>query len=118
MESLAVTVKNDSSHDLFIDGDPNWDDQVLTIDGTPHQKAYRLPAGSSAVVGITADYNEMGVMFGSGTGSWFYQLSIGPDDTGNQSVTDDSTEGTPAVTYTLQDQAPLSMTMDFVDANS
>ena len=117
MDSLAVTVKNDSSHDLFIDGDPNWDDQVLTIDGTPLERVYRLPAGSSAVVGITADYNEMGVIFGSGNDSWFYQLSIGPDDTGNQSVTDSYVNGTPTVTYTLRDQAPLSVTMDFVDAN-
>lgn len=115
MDSLAVTVNNDSSQDLFIDGDPNWDDQVLTIDGTPQEQVYRLPPGASAAVGITADYNEMGVMFGSGNDSWTYQLSIGPDENGNQSVTDSYIHGTPPVNYTVRDQAPLSMTMVFTD---
>lgn len=113
MDSLAVTVNNNASSDLFIDGDPNWDDQVLTINGEPRQEVYRLPAGSSAVVGITADYNEMGVIFGGGNDGWSYALSIGPDDAGNQSVTDSFVFGTPPMSYTLQDQSPLSMTMVF-----
>lgn len=122
MSSLAVTVKNDSSHDIYIDKDPNWDDQVLTIDGAPQESIYVLAPGSSAVVGITADYNEMGVIFAGskdydyGPGSWMYQLSIGPDpDTGDQAVTDGEPSGSPTVEYRLEDQEPLSMTMIFVD---
>jgi len=123
MSSLAVTVKNDSSHDIYVDGDPNWDDQVLTIDGQPQESIYLLGPGSSAVVGITADYNEMGVIFAGAKNydaghTWMYQLSIGPDpDTGDQSVTDGGPSGSPAVEYTLADQAPLSMTMNFVDVS-
>lgn len=121
MASLAVTVKNDTSQELYIDGDPNWDDQVLTIDGTPQEQGYGLAAGSSAVAGITADFNVMGVIF-STTENYdsdgnFYQLSIGPTDEGNLSVTDGGANGTPTVNYTLADQAPMSMTMTFIDGN-
>jgi hypothetical protein len=120
MDSLAVTVKNGTDQVLFIDGDPNWDDQVLTIDGTPQEQIYGLAAGSSAVVGITADYNEMGVIFATTRnydygGGGFYQLTIGPSDDGNLGVTDGGPNGSPTVQYTLADQAPLSMTMTFTN---
>jgi hypothetical protein len=119
MADLVLTVKNDSSHVLFISGDPNWDDQVLTIDGTPQDQPFTLSVGSSA--SVTAGYTEMGVMFStvpdydSGPA---YQLSIGPDpDTGNASVTDGNSWGPPPMKYTLSDQTPLSATMTFVDDN-
>lgn len=118
MDSLAVTVRNDTHHELFIDGDPNWDDQELTVNGTPQEQIYGLAAGSSAVVGITADYNEMGVIFATTRnydydGGGFYQLTIGPSADGNLGVTDGGPNGSPTVQYTLADQAPLSMTMTF-----
>lgn len=120
MNRLSVTVRNDTNQELFIDGDPNWDDQVLTIDGTPRERIYGLGTGSSAVVGITADYNEMGVIFATSRnydsdGSGFYQLTIGPSDDGNLGVTDGGPNGSPTVQYTLADQAPLSMTMTFTN---
>lgn len=125
MGSLAVTVKNDSTHDFYITKDPNWDDQVLTFDGEPAESMYPLEQGSSVVVGITIDYNEMGVIFTSGAnydydpGTWLYQLTIGPDpETGNQSVTDGGPMKDPTVKYTLSDQEPLSMTMEFVDVDA
>ena len=31
MNTPVVTVKNHSSRDLFVDGDPNWDDQRLKL---------------------------------------------------------------------------------------
>ncbi len=123
MDILAVTVRNQSSHDVYVDRDPNWDDQVLTFDGVPGEGIYLLAPGSSVVVGITDDdYNQMGVIFAGAKnyeyppGAWFYQLTIGPDpDTGDQSVTDSYISGSPTVEYRLEDQEPLSMTMVFVD---
>lgn len=123
MDSMAVTVTNDSSRNIFIAGDPNWDDQELTIDGQPVNRPYELAPGSSAVVGIVDDYNEVGVIFAGArdydySGTWFYQQTIGPDpDTGNLSVTDDNPFNSPPVVYTLADQAPLSMTMRFAEGS-
>jgi hypothetical protein len=118
--SLAVTVKNESSFEIKISGEPNWDDQVITIDGKPHKKTYSLARGASAVVGVTLDNDEMGVYFTSrelgGAGEATYSMEIGPNAAGNEDVTDSTTFGTPAVKYTLHDQQPLSMTMVFVDA--
>jgi len=118
--SLAVTVKNDSSYDIQIVGDPNWDDQVMTINGKRHEKPYDLKPGGSVVVGIAVDYNQMGVDFTTkdldGGGSAGYNLEIGPNDAGNEDVTDSYPFGNPAVKYTLHDQKPLSMAMVFVDA--
>ncbi len=117
--NLAVTMKNESSHEIKISGDPNWDDQVIIIDGKPHKQTYRLAKGASAVVGV-ADYNEMGLWVTSrelnGEGEGSYSMEIGPNDAGNEDVTDGTVFGTPAVKYTLHDQKPLSMTMVFVDA--
>jgi hypothetical protein len=123
MGSLAVTAKNDSSHDIFISGDPNWDDQELTFDGQSGKRSDRLAPGSSVVVGISIDYNEMGVIFSGApdydSNTWAYQLSLGLDpESGNQSVTDTNSWGSPTVEYVLQDQKPLSMTMLFVDLKS
>lgn len=122
MASLAVTVRNDTHQALFIDRDPNWDDQVLTIDGTPQEQIYSLTAGGSAVVGVTADYNEMGVIFSTvqnydSGDNGFYQLTIGPSDDGNLGVTDGGPNGSPTVKYALSGQTPMSMTMTFTNGN-
>jgi hypothetical protein len=122
MGKLAVTVKNDASGIVYINGDPNWDDQVLTVDGNPQMEIYPLnPGGETAVVGIEGDAGEMGVIFSTTTnsdydGSGFYQLTIGRGDTGMLDVTDGGPYGSPTVSYTLHDRQPLSMTMVFVDA--
>jgi hypothetical protein len=123
MDKLAITVTNSSSHGLYIDRDPNWDDQVLTIDGQPQYSIYLLKPGSSAVVGVTSDYAGMGVIFAT-TENYdhddqaFYQLEIGQNDAGDQDVIGGGPFNTPTVSYTLQDQKPLSMTMVFTDANA
>jgi hypothetical protein len=126
MSNPVVTVKNHSTHDIFIDGDPNWDDQVLLIDGKPTKKIYTLTQGSD--VEVSVHWNQagaelmMGVIFADAAqydsgDVGFYQLSIGQETTsGNLGVTDGDAEGQPLVRFTVTDQEPWSMTMDFVDA--
>lgn len=121
MGKLAVTVRNNASRTVYIDRDPNWDDQVLTIDGKRQMEIYPLNPGASAVVGVDWDATEMGVIFATEAnydydGSGFYQLTIGQDDSGTLGITDGGPNGTPTVRYTLQDQQSLSMTMVFADA--
>jgi hypothetical protein len=114
MDKLAVTVRNDSSYELKIEGDPNWDDQELTFNGAAGSNRYSLPPAGSVVVGITADYDHVGLDF-STSGDLSYFTEIGPNDDGVQDVIDSDTFGTPVVKYTLHDQEPLSLTMVFVD---
>jgi hypothetical protein len=121
MADLVLTVKNDSSHELFINRDPNWDDEVLTIDGTPQDQPFTLAVGSSAAV--TAGGDEMGVIVSTLPNYEFhgvtaYQLGIGPDsDSGNASITIENSWGAPVVKYAFVDQKPLSATLDFTDGN-
>jgi len=129
MSYPAVTVINNASHDIFVDGDPNWDDQVLKIDGAPIDGIYTLPPGS--VIEISIDWDDdtgsemmMGVIFADAPnydygGAAFYQLAIGQlEQSGNLGVTDGYVEGQVQVCYTIADQLPWSMTMNFVDAQS
>ncbi|MET0332397.1 MAG: hypothetical protein ABW154_13320 [Dyella sp.] len=120
MNHPTVTVLNNASRDIFIDHDPNWDDQVLKVDGRPIHQAYTLNPGVAAKVSV--DWNGageelmIGVIFSDKTDeSDGYQLSIGQaPSTGELDVTDGDGQG--RVKYTVKDQAPWSMTMDFVDA--
>lgn len=126
MTKPVVTVKNNSSRDIFVDSDPNWDDQILQIDGKHLRSVYTLI--QTAIIEISEHWdgpgNElmMGVIFADAAnydsgGVGFYQLSIGQEsETGNLGVTDTYENAQPLVRYTLEDQTPWSMTMNFVDA--
>ena len=129
MNYPVVTVKNNASHDIFVDSDPNWDDQVLKIDGKPIDSIYTLPHGS--VIEISIDWDDdagsemmMGVIFADAPdydygGAGFYQLTIGQlEQSGNLGFSDGDVEGQVQVYYTLEDQQPWSMTMNFVDVQS
>ena len=87
MSHPVVTVINNASHDIFVDGDPNWDDQVLKIDGVPVDSIYTLSPGSAIEISIDWDDASgsemmMGVIFADAPnydygGDGFFQLSLG-----------------------------------------
>lgn len=127
MSDAIVRVSNQSSRDIFISGDPNWDDQVLILDGRPKAKPYRLPPGRSADLFVPAedsgeiDAHAVGLIvadgldvdYGSAGG---YQTTIGREqETGRLGVTDESVLNAPAVRYSTTSEGPLSMKMEFVD---
>lgn len=120
MNHPTVTVLNNASRAIFIDHDPNWDDQVLKVDGRPIQQPYTLNPGVAAKVSVdwsgAGEELMIGVIFSDKADeSDGYQLSIGQaPSTGELDVTDGDGHG--RVKYTVKDQAPWSMTMDFVDA--
>lgn len=126
MSNPVITVKNNATRDIFVDGDPNWDDQVLKIDGKPIESVYTLKQGTA--IKVSVDWEGagsdlmMGVIFADAANYdygnvGFYQLSIGQDpQSGNLDVTDGNSHGQALVRYTVEDQAPWSMTMAFVDA--
>src|ERR1044071_3283416 len=118
--SVVVTVKNNATIDIFVAGDPNWDDQELMVDGEVITEPYTLSKGKTAAVSVNWDSapaeEMMGVIFAQAKNyerGAFYQLAVGQDDTGNLAVTVENTHGDLDFKYTLNNQAPWSMTMSF-----
>jgi hypothetical protein len=128
VSDAIVHVTNHSTRDLFIARDPNWDDQVLLLDGRRLNGAHRLGPEESADVSLPMGPNDgaeeylMGVIFADGADYDYgsaggYQMSIGHhSETGLLDVTDEYTLRSPAVRYTMTDYTPWSVKMDFLDA--
>ncbi|MEN3812341.1 hypothetical protein ABH309_19980 [Chromobacterium piscinae] len=124
MSSPVVTVKNHSSRAIYIDSDPNWDDQELLLDDKPLRRGFALQPDLAARISVDwsgpGNAYMMGVIFADGPdydygGDGFYQLTIGQDeDSGLLDVTDGGGEA--KIAYSIGQQAPWSMTMDFADS--
>ncbi len=126
MSKPIVTAANHSTHEVFIAGDPNWDDQQLLINGQVATDVYTLATGQTATVSVAwdgaGDSSMMGVIFSQvkdyDGGRKFYQQEVGQvPETGNLGVTEESIFGPPAFRYALSNQTPWSMTMNFTDAS-
>ncbi|RKP51088.1 hypothetical protein [Trinickia fusca] len=127
MSQIVVHVSNQTSRDLFVAGDPNWDDQALLVDGQPFDRAYRLAAKASADISMnwaeqdTPGENMMGVIVADGTdydygSAGAYQMTIGRHpETGLLGVTQESTLNDPTVRHVDANGTPWSMQMSFVD---
>src|SRR4029077_610264 len=117
MSNPVVTVKNNARIDIFVDGDPNWDDQELIIDGKVSTEIYTLTKGATITVSVNWESpgaeQMIGVIFAQtknyDNGGAFYQLAVGQDQAGNLAITDENTHGKLDIRYTLGDQAPWSM---------
>ncbi|POA99386.1 hypothetical protein C2134_06940 [Chromobacterium sinusclupearum] len=124
MSHPVVTVKNHSSRHVYIEGDPNWDDQVLLLNNQPLPKLYSLAPDKSIQLSVdwSGPGNEymMGVIFADGPdydygGDGFYQLTIGQsNDSGLLGVTDG--DGHAKVSYSVGQQTAWGMVMDFADS--
>ncbi|WP_146056751.1 hypothetical protein [Chromobacterium alticapitis] len=124
MSQPIVTVQNHSSQDIYIDGDPNWDDQVLLLNNQPLHRSYVLEPDQSAQLSV--DWSGpgtafmLGVIFADGPdydygGDGFYQLTIGQEESnGLLDVTDGGGEA--KVSYSVSQQAAWSMAMNFADS--
>ena len=127
MSDAIVRIGNGSSRDIFIQGDPNWDDQILILNGRPKAKPFRLPPGHSAELFVPAEDNgeidayALGVIVADGRdvdygSAGAYQTTIGrQQETGWLGVTDESVLNAPSVRYSTASEGPLSMKMEFVD---
>jgi hypothetical protein len=126
MTQPVVHVVNASAHALFIDHDPNWDDQILVVDGQPVDSIFHLPAGACAVLTVAADTsaakdaNLIGVIFSDGKhydygSAGSYQATIGHGADGLLGVTDQAIHRQPRIGYVLEAQTDWSMTLRFAD---
>ncbi|WP_206951556.1 hypothetical protein [Trinickia acidisoli] len=130
MTDPVVHVTNHASHKVCIAHDPNWDDQVLLVDGRAAKRTRCLAPGAQADVGIRlgADTEPeeylIGVIFADGKDFDYgkagaYQTTIGHHpDTGLLAVTDEHTIRAPSVQYSTGNQTQWSMDMTFVDSDS
>lgn len=120
MSTVLVNVVNQASIDVFVSGDPNWDDQQLMVDGQTIDSPYTISPGGAAAVSVnwSAPPAEemMGVIFSEtrSANTDFYQLAVGADPgTGNLAVTSDNSSGELTFRFTARDQTPWSMGMIF-----
>ncbi|GLU32624.1 hypothetical protein WKR88_11255 [Trinickia caryophylli] len=130
MTDAIVRVTNLASHDLFILGDPNWDDQHLMFGSHAARGTYRIAPGDSmdvAAPGACAAEREeyaIGMIFADGQdidygSAGAFQTAIGwRQDTGGLGVTDEYTIRTPALSYSAASESACSMRMAFVDARA
>lgn len=127
MSQIVLHVSNQTSRDLFVASDPNWDDQALLVDGQSFDRAYRLAVKASADVSVNwaeqdvPGENMMGVIVADGTDYDYgsaaaYQMTIGRrPDTGLLGVTQESTLNEPTVCHIDENATPSSVQMSFVD---
>ena len=124
MRKPIVTVSNSSSHKVYIEGDPNWDDQKLLLNDKPMHGVHTLAPNHSVQLSVrdasAGNAGMMGVIFADGRGynsggAGFYQLTIGQsEDGGLLDVTDG--DGRAKVRYMVSQQTEWSMTMDFTNS--
>jgi len=119
MSNPVVTVANHASFDIFISGNPNWDDQRVLFNGR-HKGRYKLTPGKSIKVSVKWNHpaadEMMGVDFAQTERNPSFYVAVGQDQTGNLAITDADQFGKLLIQYTVSDQAPWSMTMTLTDA--
>ncbi|HTI19170.1 MAG TPA: hypothetical protein VL598_16085 [Trinickia sp.] len=127
MSDPVVNVTNHSTRDLFVDRDPNWDDQVLMVDGKRLKQVHRVRPDESVTVSVpmsphdVGDEHMMGVIFADGKdydygGAGGYQLSIGQhSESGLLGVTDEYKLKRPGIEYMATNQTAWSMNIEFID---
>jgi hypothetical protein len=125
MTNPVVHVANRSNQEVCIAHDPNWDDQVLLIDGSASTDSLCLAPGIDADVSIdiggdtAPEEHLMGVIFSDAVDFTYgraggYQTTIGHHpQTGLLGVTDDWRMRTPSIQYAVSDQTHWSMNMTF-----
>jgi hypothetical protein len=126
----VLHVTNHSTREIFIDRDPNWDDQILLLDGRRLNRAHCLGPEQSATVSLPkggeSEGNEhmMGVIVADGRdydygSAGAFQMSIGQNpETRLLAVTDEYTIKRPAIQYAATGQQAWSMNIEFIDAPS
>lgn len=126
MSNPCVTVQNNSSRDVFVSGDPNWDDQELFINGKLLEGTWLVSKGESVEAsvdwgGTSGDENMMGIIFSEEENYdfgklGFFQMTIGRDqETGNLGVTDCYTKEPLTIKYNSTSQKLWTFTLGFED---
>ena len=123
MNVVNAVIQNSSTVGLNLSGDPNWDDQVLLVNGKRLQsEAFLIAPGLSAIACVVwgdalPTDSMMGILVEDGAGGSF-QLTIGQDPgIQKMAVTDPDPYiyGSPKVNYVTTVQTEWSVTLVFRD---
>lgn len=122
----TVLMVNNSKAAIGIDKDPNFDDMRLVFDGVvwpdPSSTPYMLKPGDQVHVGAgyPSDYltyvTDMGVSINND--ARLLEIAVGPSDITDSkvwTVVSDSGDDGSGLTYDVQDQTAVSMTMTWHD---
>lgn len=118
----VLIVQSETSKDIYVSGDPNWDDQVLILNGST-DKGYALVTEDSPVTAsvnweFPPDRLMMGVLISEqkyGDES-AYQLTIGVNpDTGKMDVTEPGSYGDPSIQYSITKRTEDTVTLLFTN---
>ncbi|KXF75176.1 hypothetical protein ATN84_21155 [Paramesorhizobium deserti] len=117
----TVLMVNKSKAVIGIDKDPNFDDMRLVFDGVvwpdPSTGPYMLEPGKQVHVGAgyPPDYLAYATDMGVGINdARFLEIAVGPSDVTDSkvwTVVSDSGDDGSGLTYDVEDQTALSMTM-------
>lgn len=122
--STVVSI-NHTSGDIIIDGDPNWDDQELRIDGVIMTSPYRSQSGQS--VGASVDgweedgnnANMMGIFYVGPSNQNEkhnnFMMTIGQNDDGLMSITDVTSLQPMTIKYSVVSQTKWILVLKFED---
>lgn len=124
--ACTVISINATSGDLIIDGDPNWDDQQLRIDGILVHAPYTSPKGQSVAASVQGWGNDEGNEMMMGI--WYvgpnnnnenqnsFQMTIGQNAKGLMDVTENYPLAPMTIKYTIIAQTKWDLVLKFEDA--
>ncbi len=119
MNTILVTVQNNSDQKLYVSGDPNWDDQQLVVNGEVLNSSVALEQNEVVVISMDWDSNErsdfmLGLLVSetkfAENNSW--QMTLGENaKTTLLDVTDSNELGSPKEIYQVSDETEWSLTL-------
>lgn len=118
MNTVSVTLKNDSNQLLYVSGDPNWDDQALLVDGQLLLGDALLEPNATLVITMNWDFAPDEYMLGmivsqtkfAANNSW--QMTIGENaQTQLLDITEAYELGHPTQTYRVSNATPWALTL-------
>lgn len=122
----TVVSMNNTSGNLIIDGDPNWDDQELRIDGTIINSPYTSPKGQAVAASVDGwganDGNEnmMGIWYvgpnNNNENQNNFMMTIGQNSQGLMDITDVTPLPPMSIKYTIVTQTKWILVLKFEDA--
>jgi len=123
MTNPVMVVKSKTAKKVYVSGDPNWDDQVLILNGSTDESYALVQEGHPVTASVDWGTNPpdalmMGVLISEqkhGDQS-AYQLTIGVNpDTGKMDVTEPYSYGDPGFKYSITDRTETTVTLLLTD---
>lgn len=117
-----LVVQSKTAKNVYVSGDPNWDDQVLILNGSTDEGYALATEGSPVTASVDWSYPPdrlmMGVLISEqkyGDQS-AYQLTIGVNpDTGKMDVTEPDSYGDPGIQYSITERTEDTVTLLFTE---